>query len=56
MQRGRKSSESNRLLLALVPGQRPEPPAELTARQGEIRKSRLRRYGTIGSALKTGPF
>jgi hypothetical protein len=38
MQRGRKSAESQSVIVALVPGQRPEPPAELTAKQAEIWK------------------
>ena len=35
MQRGRKSTESLSTVLALVPGTRPEPPAELTAEQAK---------------------
>jgi hypothetical protein len=35
MQRGRKSSESQSVVVSLVPGVRPEPPAELTPEQAE---------------------
>jgi hypothetical protein len=35
MQRGRKSSESQSTVVSLVPGVRPDPPAELTDEQAE---------------------
>jgi hypothetical protein len=35
MQRGRKSSDSQSVVVSIVPGQRPEPPAELSPEQAE---------------------
>jgi hypothetical protein len=39
MQRGRKSAENLSKVVALVPGQRPETPAELTRAQAAVWKT-----------------
>ena len=41
MQRGRKSAENLSKVVALVPGQRPEPPAELTRAQAAVWKTTI---------------
>jgi glycerol-3-phosphate O-acyltransferase len=48
-QRGRKSAEAQSVVVSLLPGERPEPPAELTAAQAKVWKT------TVG-ALKVGWF
>jgi glycerol-3-phosphate O-acyltransferase len=39
VQRGRKSPESQAVVVALVPGTRPEPPRELTPEQAQVWKT-----------------
>jgi hypothetical protein len=49
MQRGRKSAESQSIVVSIVPGQRPDPPAELTRAQAAV-------WSTTVGALRDGWF